>query len=264
MSDLRAIVTGTKLTPEEIVARTSTVYRELLEKSRHVRSGNFQSIHPADLKRLFAAYDQVFFGQQITSQLGTTPLSFRLSKRLTSTAGTTTRRTLRRPLRPPHVEYEICISTTLLFQTFRDVDRTVTASGVACQDRVEALQRIFEHELIHLVEMLVWSDSNCSAPRFQTITRRLFGHREHTHQLITQRERAFAKFGLRVGDRVAFRMDGRHHVGIINRITRRATVLVETPAGKRYSDGKHYAKFYVPLDLLQSATSSTQRAAPSG
>ena len=35
------------------------------------------------------------------------------------------------------------------------------------------------------------------------------------------------------------------------RITRRATVLVESPEGQHYSDGKRYQKFYVPLDMLE-------------
>ena len=52
------------------------------------------------------------------------------------------------------VEYEITISATLLFNTFQDVDRPVTVGGLVCRDRVEAFQRIFEHELLHLAEFL--------------------------------------------------------------------------------------------------------------
>jgi hypothetical protein len=51
-----------------------------------------------------------------------------------------------------------------------------------------------------------------------------------------------------------FRLDGRHYEGIINRVTRRATVLVEDAQGVRYSNGKKYSKFYVPLDHLQAVT----------
>ncbi len=261
MNDLPRIVSTTRLAAEEIAAKTRAIYATLLQESCHVRAGDFRSIHPADLKTLFDSYDKVFFAGKVARRLGTTPLHFRLSRRLTSAAGKTTRRTFRRALRTPVVEYEISVSTTLLFQTFRDVDRTVTASGVPCHDRVEALQRIFEHELIHLIEMLVWNDSSCAAQRFQSIAERFFGHREHTHQLITQRERAIAKFGLRVGDRVMFRFDGRHYEGVINRVTRRATVLVEDSQGDRYSDGKQYAKFYIPLDILRPVAASNAKSA---
>ena len=254
MSELAKIATTTILTSEQITERTSAIHDSLIQASRYVRSGDFQAIHPRDLEQLFVAYDSKFFAGMITQQLGTTPLRFRLSKRLTSAAGTTTRRRSSKLFGSAVLDYEITISTTLLFQTFRDVNRQVTASGVECRNRLEALQRVFEHELIHLIEFLAWNDSACTAQRFQQISQRFFGHREHTHQLITQRERAMAKFGLRVGDRVTFRLDGRHYEGIINRVTRRATVLVEDAQGVRYSNGKRYSKFYVPLDHLQAIT----------
>jgi hypothetical protein len=254
MIDLKTVVSKTKLEPNEVIKRTHAIYEELLRKSRHVRFGNFQTIHPRDLNILFAAYDSIFFEGNISRHLGSTPLHFRLSRRLTSAAGKTTRRRFRASHQAQRKdEYEISISSTLLFQTFRDVNRTVTTSGIECRDRVEALQRVFEHELIHLVEMLVWEDSNCAAIRFQTIAGRFFSHREHTHQLITQRERARTKFGLQLGDPVTFQIDGQRRTGVINRITRRATVLVEDPNGVRYTNGKHYLKFYIPLDMLEKA-----------
>ena len=49
---------------------------------------------------------------------------------------------------------------------------------------------------------------------------------------------------------VSFELDGRHPFGRVNRITRRATVLVEDPRGMLFDDGKRYLTFYVPLPLL--------------
>lgn len=260
MTDLKTVVTTKRLEPTAIHERTRAIYEQLLRESRYIKRGNFDAFHPRDLELLYRAYDEHFFDGSFSQTLATIPLTFRLSRRLTSSAGTTTRRRRRDAARQIHVEYEICISSTLMFQTFRDVDRVVTTSGIECRDRVEALQRVFEHELIHLAEMLVWDNSQCAAPRFQQITRSLFGHREHTHQLITQRERALAKFGLKVGDRVAFQIEQQPMTGVINRITRRATVLVEDPRGQRYSDGKRYSKYYVPLDLLRPASPRPSRA----
>jgi hypothetical protein len=51
---------------------------------------------------------------------------------------------------------------------------------------------------------------------------------------------------------VRFRFDGAEHTGIVNRISKRATVLVEDEAGVRYSNGKHYSKFYVPVQMLEA------------
>jgi hypothetical protein len=99
--------------------------------------------------------------------------------------------------------------------------------------------------------MLVWTKSSCSAPRFQSIAEGLFGHTRHTHALITPRERALTEHGVRPGSRVRFRIDGAEHVGVVNRVTKRATVLVEDGRGAKYSDGKLYSKFYVPVGMLE-------------
>ena len=179
-----------------------------------------------------------------------TPISFRVSKRMTRVGGTTTKYRMSRGSGPKS-SYEIAISSTLLFSTFYDVERPIMVTGVECRDRVECLQRIFEHELIHLTEMLVWDDSSCSRQRFQSLAFQFFTHTEATHQLITPGERARAKFGIRTGDRVRFRIEQASYEGFVNRITKRATVLVEDDCSPLYSDGKRYAKFYVPLGNLE-------------
>jgi hypothetical protein len=99
---------------------------------------------------------------------------------------------------------------------------------------------------------ILWDKSSCSQARFHSITRRLFGHTENMHQLITPRERAIVKFGIKPGMTVRFRFDGEEHTGIVNRISKRATVLVEDDRGQRYTNGKHYAKFYVPVQSLEA------------
>jgi hypothetical protein len=251
-TQLRNIVETRRLTSAEIGAATRTIYERVLAESRYLHQANFLSIHTGDLARLFTLYDGSFFDGQCQTALGTAPLSFRLSKRMTMAAGKTGRREIRdRSGVVLKRKYEIAISTTLLFQTFRDRQRPICVTGVNCRDRLEALQRIFEHELVHLIEMLVWNQSSCTASRFQSIASRFFGHTEHTHQLITPHEHAYTQFGIQPGDRVSFRFDGKHYIGKVNRITRRATVLVEDERGVRYSDGKRYAKFYVPVSLLR-------------
>src|SRR5262249_28162468 len=116
-----------------------------------------------------------------------------------------------------------------------------------------ATQRIFEHELLHLVEMLVWAKSNCSADRYKGLAWNFFAHTETRHDLVTQHERARTKFDVRVGDRVSFEYEGTRHIGVVNSITRGATVLVESDRGTSYSDGKKYLKYYIPLTMLEKA-----------
>jgi hypothetical protein len=181
-------------------------------------------------------------------------MAFRLSKRLTRAAGQTIRRVRRARAGGKVVEevdYEISVSTTLLYGTFQHVEREVVVGGLVCRDRLEALQRIMEHELLHLAEFLGWGRSNCSAENFHMLSRRIFAHEGVTHDLVTPREHAAAAYDVRVGDHVVFEIDGARHRGRVNRITRRATVLVESPRGELFTDGGRYLTFYVPLPLLR-------------
>lgn len=238
----------------DIRRQASDIYQCLITESRWIEDGDFTSIHCRDLEILFEEYDRLFFDNQLgrAARKNNTPLTFRISKRMTRVGGTTTKYRHRTP-RGPQSSYEIAISSTLLFSTFYDVSRPITVTGVECRDRMECLQRIFEHELIHLTEMVLWDDSSCSKERFQSLAFRCFAHTEATHQLITPSERADLKFGIRTGDRVRFHVDGNHYEGFVNRITKRATVLVEDRNSPLYSDGKRYAKYYVPISLLERA-----------
>jgi hypothetical protein len=242
--------------PERVALMTRAIYEAMLRDSPRLLQGNFASIGTADLALLFDLYDKHFFAGDIRRLLDAAgaPLTFELSRRLTRSAGATKRFAPPAP-RPglvmPAARYEITISTALLYQTFQDVHRTVRVNGLVCQDRLEALQRVFEHELLHLIEMVVWGRSSCAAPNFKALAWNFFAHTETRHDLVTQHERAHAQFDVRVGDRVTFEHEGVRHVGVVNRITRRATILVEGPGGQRYSDGKTYHKFYVPLGMLR-------------
>jgi hypothetical protein len=239
----------------EVHARVRAVYEAVLRNSPRITTGNFTSIAPADMALLFDQYDEKFFAgsvRQLITASGA-PLGFALSPRLTRSAGLTKRFAPRQRKGSPPVpasRYEIILSSTLLFQTFKDVERTIRVNGVVCNDRLEAAQRIFEHEILHLVEMLLWGKSSCDADNFKTLAWNWFTHSETRHDLVTQQERARAKFDVRVGDRVTFTFEGVRHVGVVNRITRRATVLVPSDKGMPYSDGKKYLKFYIPLPLL--------------
>jgi hypothetical protein len=113
------------------------------------------------------------------------------------------------------------------------------------------MQRVTEHELVHLVEMLIWNDGTCSEARFQSIASRYFAHADYRHALLTQRERALMRFNIRVGDRVKFSHDGKVLTGRVNRITRRATILVPDARGELFCDGHRYVRYYVPLEKLQ-------------
>lgn len=246
MSALTDRVLSLRLPEETIRQQLREIQHGLLAHSRYLKEPNFKAIHSRDLEFLFDTYDARFFEGLCKPALSGRPLRFALSDRLTVSGGVTKR--IRS--RAGEVRFEIAIASGMLFDGFRDADHRATVCGLECANRLEALQRIFEHELIHLIEHLCWETSNCARLRFQEIAARLFLHREHTHNLLTRREMA-AKSGIRRGSEVSFEFEGRRLSGRVARITKRATVLVEDPTGARYTDGKNYRAYYVPIIALK-------------
>lgn len=229
-----------------------TIGQQTVARSRVMKGPNFSMTTTGDLQTMAEMYDEFFLGGHCLQLARHFGLQFRWSHRMTINGGKTVR-TVHKRLGAERVSYEIVLSAPLLFQTFSDLQRPIRVTGILCTNRLQAMQRIMEHELIHLVEMLVWENSCCAASRFQSMAARLFGHTEHKHDLVTQQERADQKFNIRVGTRVKFRYEGQLRVGTVNRITRRATVLVADTAGQLYDDGHRYRKFYVPLSHLSPA-----------
>ena len=249
--ELLHTATNRKFSQQQIVTIRRGIFAEMLEESPYIRRPNFSRLHSQDLERMFYLYDEHFFDRLASKSLQGSPLSVRVSKRMTSAGGKTTRteRLVRGQVKR---DFEIAVSGVLLFQSFQADDRPITVTGSQCHNRLEAMQRVMEHEMVHLIEMLVWYDSNCAADRFQSIANRFFSHSEHGHRLITPRERAMKDFGIKPGDKVVFSLDGHRYNGFVNRINKRATVLVEdNKKGQSYSDGKKYSKFYVPVRLLR-------------
>lgn len=230
------------------------VFQHALLNSPNMAGENFDSLSPADLGLMFYVTDELFFEGTLARFLESNfakPLQFRLSTRMTTSGGTTT---MSRYLgsNKRNTEFEIAIATTPLFSTFKVEDRA-KVGGVFCNSRLEALQRILEHEMVHLAELLATDDSNCQQGQFRNWVKAYFGHLESNHQLLTPSDIARKQLGIRRGDTVTFQIDGTRHLGVVNRITKRATVLVKDPAGTPYTDGQSYSKFYVPLQMLKRA-----------
>ncbi len=226
------------------------IFEQTLQLSRTIDQPNFTRLGRDDLVRMIRMYDDRFFEGKILSAAHAEGMDFSISSRMTKVAG-------KLVTHYPEGDYngrrrfELVLSSTLLFQTFEDPKQHVEVTGLRCRNRLEAMQRVAEHELVHLAEMLTWNDGTCSEARFQSIAKRYFAHTDYRHALITQRERAAIKFNIRVGDEVQFEHDGKILSGRVNRITRRATVLVPSRNGERFSDGRRYLRYYVPLEKLQ-------------
>jgi hypothetical protein len=247
---------------EAVAARTAAIYETMLRESPDLGGGNFTVLWGHDLARLFRLYDQEFFGGWLTASVAAKadgPLTFRLSATMTRAGGKTIRTRRRGRDGEPHERYEIAIAGRLLLMTFGDIPRPVVVCGLACTDRLQALQRIMEHEIIHLAELLAWGESSCAGRRFKVLARSIFGHPGTRHDLVTPVEQAKVQHGITVGSVVEFVFDGLRLVGRVNRISRRATILVEASDGQPYTDGKMYRKYYMPLPRLRAVSETAPR-----
>lgn len=253
MTPLQAHLAALEFDPEQIRDRRAAVRARVLQSSKTITAPQFTALSTADLTLLFQAYDRLFFKQTISKALVGAeggPLTLRVSRRLTRTAGLTTHS--KRARGPHRHTFEICISSTLMFQTFTEgaAGRAIEVCGVPCVDRLDALQRVFEHELLHLVELLATGQTQCSQPPFLALARVIFGHKTNRHTLVTPVESAQVRQGIQIGALVSFMSEGAPMIGTVVRITRRATVLVPHEGGDHLLEGIRCQKYYVPLEAL--------------
>ena len=252
----QAKLTALLFSPQEVVNRSRQVYEAMLEQSEQIRTGNFTVIGSDDLERMFGLYDREFFRGLLGEMLmedRAHPMAFRLSRRLTRAAGQTMRQ-VRRSGRGrrivERVEYEISVSTTLLFSTFQNVEREVIVGGLTAGTGSRPCSGSSSTSCSTWPSSWAGDDRAARPTNFHALSRRIFAHEGVSHDLVTPREQA-ARGLRRPGRRSrALRARRRAHRGRVNRITRRATVLVEHPRGEPFSDGRRYLSFYVPLPLL--------------
>lgn len=239
-----------KLPPDELVRRNAECAGRIASGSKNLASPSFSRLATADLELVFGVVDSVFLAGELGRQLARPGhrLDFRVAARMTHRGGTTT---ARRRAGNSGGDYAISIAPRVIHDTFQTVRQAVVC-GLTCHDMRAALCCIMQHEMIHLAEFLAWNESSCSGTRFRSIVLARFGHTESQHRMLTPAERARTTHHLGPGDMVGFEFDGQMLVGKINRINRRATVLVSDAGGPRYSDGGRYRKYYVPLGNLRA------------
>ncbi len=229
-----------EFTEEIVKVKIEIIRQELLEKAAELDRENFTRISVGDLVLLFDLYNREFF-------LGEFPSSWKIdysfSNRMTRTAGKVIYHRIKKTC-------EIVIATRLLLRLdFGDAGRFYVVNGVRCHTRLECLMRVFEHELIHVLEFVLFGFSSCSKPRFRMMAYGLFGHTKTKHELFGKPQEPVIKDVFRAGDRVYFKYDGETIEGVIKGIRKRATVICEE--GKSSKRGRVVRKFYVPLSRLE-------------
>jgi len=239
-----------KYREKEILKKRRLVGDLFTQRSANVKSPDIKVISDNDLALLFELYDHVFFQGWFADNFPGT-LGFKLSRRMTKSAGITSCPRNIDLSRPESMKLEVRISLDFIFH-YDIVKGSHMVSGLPTKNSLQALQLVFEHELVHVMEFVHFRRSNCHQERFQTIARNLFGHTDSYHQLPTTQQIARQKLGIVPGDKISFPYEGKRLEGFIHRINKRATVMVSDQRGD-FSDhkGNRYTKYYVPLSIIR-------------
>lgn len=123
-------------------------------------------------------------------------------------------------------------------------------NGLTVATPQEAFLLVFEHELCHAVEMMLYGKTGHSS-RFLLLANGLFGHTKTRHKLPTRMQEA-AQEGLFIGRTASFLYKGAEIQGIITYIGKMATVMVPAAKGEyRDKRGRRYTKYRVPLSKIK-------------
>ncbi|KYH29004.1 MULTISPECIES: SprT-like domain-containing protein [Clostridium] len=234
----------------EIENKRHLLRSEFIYRSNNIKHGQISKISAEDLELLFNLYDKYFFNDYFKKFFKGT-LDFSLSKRMSRSAGKTIIPKINPILEEEKQRYEIRIGVTFLFQYY-ELDREKIVAGVKTEDSLHALLMVFEHEIIHLIEFYIFGSSSCKNKRFKTIAKNIFNHKDVYHSLPTSREIVHESLGIKIGDKVSFLHEEEIKNGIVNRINKRATIMVLDSRGN-YIDGQgnRCIKYYVPLNKIR-------------
>lgn len=199
-----------------------------------------RGISQQTLDLMLQLYDEAF----LSGALKRLNIRVTLSARLTSSAG---KFVFVRGVFGRIKQAEIRMSSDFLFRLNHG---PFELNGLCVATPQEAFLLVFEHELCHAVETLLYGSTGHSA-RFLSLANGLFGHSATRHKLPTRRSEA-AKSGLHIGAKVRFLYKDQELSGVITYIGKAATVMVPSMCGEyRDKHGTRYTKYRVPLTRIK-------------
>ena len=238
-----------KQLPAEIDRMRTQVTDQLLKKSSNINSTHLTAISTSDLQLLFNLYDEAFFENWFRDNFKG-KMKFSLSRKMTRSAGKTMCPKNIGTIRPEELVLEIRIGIDF-FLLNEQGGKSNTVCGLKANSSLEALQLVFEHELCHVIEFLLFHKSSCKYARFKTMANNVFGHTDSYHKLPTHKQIAGKLYGFKIGDTVSFEYKQKRLTGLLYSIHKRAAVLVPDKNGVLVDRrGIRYTKYYVPLPKL--------------
>lgn len=265
-----------KFTKNQIKEKNTEIFDKFVIKSSHLKDSNYSNFQNYNLMSMYSLYDELYFQRRLENLFIPTTLSKNnleisilelnhdtrkngtnaeylrlvLSNRLTKVDAKVSMYSGKLANGYDLRWFSFKISSSLLHLTFSNQEKVEIVYGFECTNRIEVLQRIFEHHLVHLLEFKYYNHTVCGGNKFSKIIQNIFGHTRHHHHLKNQKQRSEEKYNITIGDIVSFIFEGESLSGEITNITKRATVIVESENGDYKIKGKFYSKYYIPLPLL--------------
>jgi hypothetical protein len=159
------------------------IHKEIVKKHGHV-------LNDQVLQDLFDAYDKEFFNNEIKkhAKKKNYTFSFAIGEKMTSTAGVCSFKTR-------ECKIQIKISRPIYNEIFSKGENSHRLGGLLCYDKLECVQLIFEHELIHALIDLFCPEimqrqagykkrGNTHPKTFTEAAFWQFGHTEYRHDLL--------------------------------------------------------------------------------
>jgi hypothetical protein len=205
-------------------------------------SVNFSDLKNSDIKRLFDLYDDYFFGGSIMEKINSSGSTIKFTS--SSLGGSTFAGKCIMTKAGMKCTFELRFPSKLFLKLFtqKGSNKLLKTNGIICRDRLECLQLVFEHELVHLI-MHLWNYYDKSGDLysshgklFQCMTKSLFDHTDYRHELFNEFEEGtefITKKVAFVGMDVYILVDGKNIYGKITKVNPKKAII-QTESGKMY------------------------------
>ncbi|SHH77389.1 hypothetical protein [Clostridium grantii] len=239
-----------KYSINEINDKRDLISGLIKEKSVNIKDKSIKIISSEELTILFNLYDEIFLKNWFKNNYKG-KIKFSLSKRMTKSAGITICPKNIASTSEKNLVLEIKIGIDFFFH-YNMITEPKLVCGIETKNSFHALQIVFEHEICHLIEFILFYESSCKKDRFKSMAYNLFKHTSSYHQLPTHKKIAMEQLGVSIGDIVSFSYREKIQEGILYKINKKAIVMVKDKKGSFMDkSGNKYMKYYVPLNKLK-------------
>jgi hypothetical protein len=203
---------------------------------------NFTNLKNSDIKKLFDLYDDYFFGGSIMEKINSSGSTIKFTS--SPLGGSTFAGKCIMTKTGMKCDYELRFPSKLFLKLFtqKGSNKLLKTNGIICRNRLECLQLVFEHELVHLI-MNLWNYYDKSGDLysshgklFQCMTKSLFDHTDYKHELFNEFEEGtefITKSNAFVGMDVYILVDGKNTYGKITKVNPK-NAQIQTENGKVY------------------------------